>query len=66
MPAPVPAPAPAHTPAPRMTPPDPVSNRNALATAVFTIASLLVIALVAIGAWWFGSGYYGDIPALIV
>ncbi|MDN8576490.1 protein kinase [Corynebacterium sanguinis] len=71
-PAPAPVPVPAtprppeqQAPAPVAPPPEPLTNRSALGTAFFAVLSLLVIALVAIGAWWFGSGMYGELPALI-
>ncbi|EEI16988.1 kinase domain protein [Corynebacterium lipophiloflavum DSM 44291] len=59
-PSPVPV-----APPPVAPPPKPLTNRSALGTAIFVALSLLVIALVAIGAWWFGSGMYGELPALI-
>lgn len=57
-----PAPAPAPPPAP---PPEPLTNRGPAGLIVFVAASLVLIALVAIGGWWFGSGFYGELPALI-
>ncbi|QPK82695.1 protein kinase [Corynebacterium qintianiae] len=57
---------PAQQVAPRPAPPKPVSNRNALATTIFVAIAALLVAAVAVGSWWFGSGKYGELPALIV
>ena len=59
-PSPVPV-----APPPVAPPPKPLTNRSALGTAIFVALSLLIVALVAVGAWWFGSGMYGELPALI-
>lgn len=75
VPAPAPAPAQmarppaAQPPAPQtpQRPPkvDPISNRSAVGFAVFLALALAVTATVAVGAWWFGSGMYGELPPLI-
>ncbi|AWB84367.1 protein kinase domain-containing protein [Corynebacterium liangguodongii] len=45
--------------------PTPVSNRGPGGLIAFCVAAALTIALVALGAWWFGSGMYGQLPALL-
>lgn len=42
----------------------PLSNRGPLALLAFFIVVALGAGAVAIGAWWFGSGSYGEIPVL--
>ena len=42
----------------------PLSNRNPISLLVFITVVALAVAAVCIGAWWFGSGYYGEIPVL--
>lgn len=42
-----------------------LTNRSTGATVVWTIILLLLVAAVAIGAWWVTSGRYGDIPQVI-
>ena len=32
---------------------------------LYLVIALVVVAGVALGAWWFGSGMYGEIPELI-
>ena len=73
-PAPVraPAPAPAPVPAPAQPAavrparaPEPVSNRSGIGLVLYLVVALIVVAGVALGAWWFGSGMYGEIPELI-
>lgn len=44
----------------------PVSNRSPFAVALYTVFVLIAIVAVALGAWWFGSGMYGEIPEIIV
>ncbi|GAA3520230.1 hypothetical protein GCM10022417_13970 [Corynebacterium pilbarense] len=44
----------------------PVSNRSPFAVALYTVFVIIAIAAVVLGAWWFGSGMYGEIPEIIV
>ena len=44
----------------------PVSNRSPFAVALYTVFVVIAIVAVALGAWWFGSGMYGEIPEVIV
>lgn len=46
--------------------PEPVSNRSGLGLAVYLVVALAVVVAVAIGAWWFGSGMYREIPDIVV
>ncbi len=67
---PAPVPAPATVPRenlPQQTPdaPVPVSNRSPWRTVVWTTLVLVVTVAVAVGAWWFGSGRYGEIPQVL-
>lgn len=72
---PYPQPQPQPAPATRHAPPqpaqqrkpriNPVTNRDGVGLAVFIVLSITAIAAVAIGAWWFGSGNYGQLPPLI-
>ena len=70
----VPAPAPAARPpqergVPRpqaVQPPPPISNRGGVGTVLFILGAAVLILFVALGAWWFGSGMYGEIPALFI
>lgn len=43
----------------------PVTNRSKAKLAVWIALVTLLIAGVAIGGWWFGSGRYGDIPQVL-
>lgn len=77
-PAPVPAPAPrpippdapdapsSREPASRRPTVKPVSNRSPFGVALYTVFVIIAIVAVALGAWWFGSGMYGEIPEVIV
>lgn len=58
-PAPVPQP-PAPTAAPKK-----VSNRGKAGFILWLIAVLVFTAVVAVGAWWYGSGRYGEIPQVV-
>lgn len=42
-----------------------VSNRGKAGFAVWLVTVLVFTAAVAIGAWWFGSGRYGEIPQVL-
>ncbi|BAU96510.1 serine/threonine protein kinase [Corynebacterium suranareeae] len=44
---------------------NPVSNRSKLKLTLWSIFVVIVIAAVAIGGWWFGSGRYGEIPQVL-
>ncbi len=44
----------------------PVSNRSPFSVALYTVFVVIAIVAVALGAWWFGSGMYGEIPEVIV
>ena len=44
----------------------PVSNRSPVGVALYTVFVIIAIVAVALGAWWFGSGMYGEIPEAIV
>lgn len=44
----------------------PVSNRSPFGVALYTVFVIIAIVAVALGAWWFGSGMYGEIPEIIV
>ncbi|AQQ15648.1 Serine/threonine-protein kinase PknL [Corynebacterium glaucum] len=57
-----PAQPPAQPQKPRI---NPVTNRGGVGLAVFVVLAFAVIAAVAIGGWWFGSGNYGQVPPLI-
>ncbi|AZA11784.1 Stk1 family PASTA domain-containing Ser/Thr kinase [Corynebacterium gerontici] len=43
----------------------PVTNRSPWKFAVWAILVLFITAGIAIGAWWFGSGRYGEIPQVL-
>ena len=67
-PAPVQAPVPAPAQPAAVRPeraPEPVSNRSGIGLVLYLVVALVVVAGVALGAWWFGSGMYGEIPELI-
>ncbi|WP_211439152.1 Stk1 family PASTA domain-containing Ser/Thr kinase [Corynebacterium glutamicum] len=42
-----------------------VSNRSKLKLTLWSIFVVAVIAAVAVGGWWFGSGRYGEIPQVL-
>ncbi|MDR7329754.1 Stk1 family PASTA domain-containing Ser/Thr kinase [Corynebacterium guangdongense] len=68
VPAPEPAPRddlPEPRPQQEMESPKPVSNRSPWRMIVWTVLVLLVTAAVAVGAWWFGSGRYGEVPQVL-
>ncbi len=44
----------------------PVSNRSPFGVALYAVFAIIAIVAVALGAWWFGSGMYGEIPEVIV
>lgn len=44
----------------------PVSNRSPFGVALYTVFVIIAVVAVALGAWWFGSGMYGEIPEVIV
>ena len=66
-PRPVPAqpPAASRPPAPRRAA-RPVSNRSPLGVALYTLLTIVAVVAVAVGAWWFGSGMYGELPEIVV
>ncbi|WCZ39258.1 Serine/threonine-protein kinase PknL [Corynebacterium jeddahense] len=66
-PRPVPAqpPAASRPPAPRRAV-RPVSNRSPLGVALYTLLAIVAVVAVAVGAWWFGSGMYGELPEIVV
>lgn len=43
----------------------PVSNRSKVKLTVWIIIVTLLVSGVAVGAWWFGSGRYGEIPQVL-
>ncbi|MBA5244082.1 protein kinase domain-containing protein [Corynebacterium haemomassiliense] len=53
-------------PASRRPSVNPVSNRSPFGVALYTVFVIIAIVAVALGAWWFGSGMYGEIPEVIV
>ncbi|SER37532.1 Stk1 family PASTA domain-containing Ser/Thr kinase [Corynebacterium cystitidis] len=65
--APPPAHASGHEPAVQrnVEPPAPESNRSSMSLLVWLIIIGVLTAAVAIGAWWFGSGRYGEIPQVL-
>lgn len=70
-PAPVPAPAPLPERRPAPAPANvrrqepAVTNRSKAGFIAWLITVLLFTAAVAVGAWWFGSGRYGEIPQVL-
>ena len=44
----------------------PVSNRSPVGVAVYTLVAIGVVVAVGLGAWWFGSGMYGEVPEIVV
>ncbi|STC68441.1 Stk1 family PASTA domain-containing Ser/Thr kinase [Corynebacterium pilosum] len=65
--APPPAPAPSPEPEVRreIEPPAAESNRSSVSLIVWLVIIGILTAAVAIGAWWFGSGRYGEIPQVL-
>ena len=53
-------------PAPQRPTVNPVSNRSPIGVAIYTVLALGVVVAIGLGAWWFGSGMYGEIPEIIV
>ena len=53
-------------PAPQRPTVSPVSNRSPIGVAIYTVLALGVVVAIGLGAWWFGSGMYGEIPEIIV
>ncbi|AKK03538.1 Stk1 family PASTA domain-containing Ser/Thr kinase [Corynebacterium epidermidicanis] len=46
-------------------PPKPISNRSSIKIIVWLIVVGMLLASVAVGGWWFGSGRYGEIPQVL-
>ena len=44
----------------------PVTNRSLIGVVLYTAVAIAVVAAVGLGAWWFGSGMYGDIPEIVI
>lgn len=59
------APVPARIPEEPVEQPAPVSNRSKVGLVVWLLVIALLTAAIAIGAWWFGSGRYGEIPQVL-
>lgn len=53
-------------PAPQRPTVNPVSNRSPIGVAIYTVLAIGVVLTIGLGAWWFGSGMYGEIPEIIV
>ena len=71
VPSPGPAPVSPPAAAPRQPSPQrptvrPVSNRSPIGAAIYTVLAIGVVLTIGLGAWWFGSGMYGEIPEIIV
>lgn len=62
-PAPVPARLPEEEPEEPADPP--VSNRSRVGLVAWLVVVALLTAAIAVGAWWFGSGRYGEIPQVL-
>ncbi|AWB81556.1 Stk1 family PASTA domain-containing Ser/Thr kinase [Corynebacterium yudongzhengii] len=45
--------------------PDPVSNRSGWKLGIGLVIAAVLIGAVVVGAWWFGSGRYGEIPQIV-
>ncbi|MEJ5998582.1 Stk1 family PASTA domain-containing Ser/Thr kinase [Corynebacterium sp. H130] len=45
--------------------PKPMSNRSPIKLIAWLLVVALLIAAVAVGGWWFGSGRYGEIPQIV-
>ncbi|WP_394281060.1 Stk1 family PASTA domain-containing Ser/Thr kinase [Corynebacterium sp.] len=65
--APPPVPAPSSEPEVQREPepPAPESNRSSISLIMRLVIIGILTAAVAIGAWWFGSGRYGEIPQVL-
>lgn len=70
--APLPEPGPENTQQPperrpnrTPQPPHPVTNRNAASLVLFLVVVAILTGAIILGAWWTGSGMYGDIPQII-
>lgn len=64
-PAATPVPAPPRDPEPPARPARPARPRRSRRGLVLLLVALLVAAGVGAGAWWFGSGRYTDVPAVV-
>ena len=53
-------------PAPQRPTVSPVSNRSPIGVAIYAVLAIGVVLAIGLGAWWFGSGMYGEIPEIIV
>lgn len=53
-------------PSPQRPTVSPVSNRSPIGVAIYTVLAIGVVLTIGLGAWWFGSGMYGEIPEIIV
>ncbi|WP_460490722.1 Stk1 family PASTA domain-containing Ser/Thr kinase, partial [Corynebacterium nasicanis] len=62
---PVPAQLPEEPPVPAEPEQRPVSNRSKVGLTVWLLVIALLTAAIAVGAWWFGSGRYGEIPQVL-
>lgn len=49
----------------KQTPIKPVTNRSKAGTLTWSVLVFLLVIAVAVGAWWFGSGRYGEIPQVV-
>lgn len=54
--------APQHAPAATH---EPVTNRSKISFVLWLIAVITLATAVALGAWWFGSGRYGEVPQVL-
>lgn len=52
-------------PEPEPDTPAPVSNRSRVGLIVWLTVVVIITIAVAVGAWWFGSGRYGEIPQVL-
>ncbi len=43
----------------------PITNRSRTSFIIWIVLVLVVTASVAVGAWWFGSGRYGEVPQVL-
>lgn len=41
-----------------------VSNHSRLGCALWAVAAFILVAAISVGAWWLGSGRYGEIPSV--
>ena len=46
--------------------PPAVTNRSRTMFAAWWVIVIMLTLAIAIGAWWFGSGRYGEVPQVIV